>query len=240
MTGIELFNAITKIDDDVIDRISVANDRTRDLHIKKRKAFIKYASIAACFVLVAVVSGIILANRNHSLSGINELASGNPDTSNKIVLFMDWPYYKTSEEVIEASTHIYAGKVTGISFTVLDGRTGLEDLDPVSESTSRMFYTVYTVEITDSYKGTSNKTVKIAVNGGISGSKESEQVSLIRNSGLKFNGIPIMSEKIELSVGQSYLFCIHRIGDYDHMINPDQFAFDLSSKDAKTIIACCK
>ena len=229
-----IYNAIVKVDDDLIDR-----SLTRKPNKKTKATIILSGSciaIAACFVLVAVISGVIPANRNHSLSGLNELISKNPGAS----ISMDWPYYKTAEETIEASSHIYSGKVIDISFTVLDSITGAEDLDPESESTSRMLYTVYTISVTDEYKGESAETVRIVVDGGLPGEKENEQFNIIRGSGLKWNGIPVTPEKVELSVGQSYLFCIHRVGDFDHIISPDQFAFLLNSKDAKTIIDCCK
>ena len=229
-----IYNAIVKVDDDLIDR-----SLTRKPNKKTKATIILSGSciaIAACFVLVAVISGVILANRNHYLSGHNELISKNPDAS----ISMDWPYYKTAEETIEASSHIYSGKVIDISFTVIDMKTGAEDLDPESESTSRMLYTVYTISVTDEYKGESAETVRIVVDGGLPGEKENEQFNIIRGSGLKWNGIPVTPEKVEISVGQSYLFCIHRVGDFDHIINPDQFAFLLNSKDAKTIIDCCK
>lgn len=233
-----IYNAIVKVDDDLIDRSLTRKP------IKKTKATIILSgsciAIATCFVLVAVISGVILANRNHSLSGFNELISKNLDASDQIVISMDWPYYKTAEETIEASSHIYSGKVIDISFTVLDMKTGAEDLDPESESASRMLYTVYTISVTDEYKGESAETVRIVVNGGLPGEKENEQFNIIRGSGLKYNGIPVTPEKVELSVGQSYLFCIYRVGDFDHIINPNQFAFLLNSKDAKTIIDCCK
>ena len=229
-----IYNAIVKVDDDLIDR-----SLTRKPNKKTKATIILSGSciaIATCFVLVAVISGVIPANRNHSLSGLNELISKNLDAS----ISMDWPYYKTAEETIEASSHIYSGKVIDISFTVLDMKTGAEDLDPESESTSRMLYTVYTISVTDEYKGESAETVRIVVDGGLPGEKENEQSNIIRGSGLKYNGIPVTPEKVELSVGQSYLFCIHRVGDFDHIINSNQFAFLLNSIDAKTIIDCCK
>ena len=241
MEEIKIYNALSKIDDDLIDS---------SLKRKANKRPI-YGVLAVSFVLlVSVVAGVYIANFEHKLTGDNGLilkntettdqSVSNPDEYQKIIIQMDWPFYNTAEGVVEASSHIYSGTVTDISFTILDGMTGVEDFDPESESASRMFYTVYTIEITDSYKGANKTTAKIATNGGLSGIRESEQFSIIRSSGLRYNGIPVTSEKIELSIGQSYLFCTHRVGDFDHIINPEQFAFELSSKDAKTIIACCK
>ena len=87
-----IYNAIVKVDDDLIDR-----SLTRKPNKKTKATIILSGSciaIAACFVLVAVISGVIPANRNHSLSGLNELISKNLDAS----ISMDWPYYKTAEE----------------------------------------------------------------------------------------------------------------------------------------------
>ncbi len=255
MTGIELFNAITKMEEDLIDKKTTDRNNSRVLPAREKSAAERTFAVAASFfLLVFIAAGITAVNLEQKRLGNYGLLSDSTDTVDvnvevpvewqKISMHMDWPYYETAEEIREASSQIYVGKVTDVSFTVLDGKTGAEDLDPASESTSRMFYTVYSVDIAREYRGESRKTVKIAVIGGLSGVKESEQFRMICDSGLnkKYNGIPIVAEtnRIGLSIGQEYLFCVNRVGEYDHIISPNQFVYDVRSKDAKAIIACCE
>lgn len=162
-------------------------------------------------------------------------------------LMMDWPYYATAEELIDASTHVYLGKVLDVSFTVLDIRTGEEVHDTADKDgrADRALYTVYTVAVTDARKGESAGTVTVAVNGGLAGTREEEQRRVLAESGLTptigggLSPIPYTPDALCLSVGEEYLFCVSRFGSFDHIVNPGQFAFDPDSSDAKTIIRCC-
>ena len=70
-----------------------------------------------------------------------------------LTLQQDWPSYETADEIVAAASNIYSGKVSEISFAIVDMKTGYIDEDPDSPSTSRMLYTVYTVEVDKNYKG---------------------------------------------------------------------------------------
>ncbi len=154
----------------------------------------------------------------------------------------DWPYYQYATEVVEASTHIYHGKVTDISFAIIDQRTGVVDQSPQSSATRRMLYTVYTIEITDHYKGDSPAEVRLCMEGGLIGYKEEEQYNLMNESGLleRYQGIPVCESYGTLPIGAEYLFCISRIGDFDHIISPTQFAYPMDSENSRKIIRACK
>ncbi len=154
----------------------------------------------------------------------------------------DWPYYNTSDEIVAASTNIYSGKVTDISFAVIDGRTGRVDGSPTSQSPFRMLYTVYTVSVDKNFKGDGSEA-KICVSGGLLGYKEEEQYKLMESSGLllKYGGIVICgSEQSTLAVGNEYIFCTSRNDEFDHIINPLQFAHHISSENARLIVDSCK
>lgn len=152
----------------------------------------------------------------------------------------DWPYYKTSEEIIEASTDIYSGTLKSISFEIIDYKTGTVDRSHDSLSTSRMLYTIYTIEVIDKYKGRSVSEMKISLEGGLVGYKEKEQYDLLKNAGLLRNNstIPTLGKDTHvLNIGEKYLFCtVKMAGEYELVINPDQFVFEMNSDMAKNII----
>ncbi len=74
----------------------------------------------------------------------------------------DYPLYSTADETANASTNIYSGKVTDRSFEIKDVKTGKADNSAESLGTSGMFYTVYTVFVTEAVKGTNPSEVKTA------------------------------------------------------------------------------
>ena len=77
-------------------------------------------------------------------------------------------YYSTADELMKACDIVMSGKVTGISFTVRDGRTNDEVTGNTSE-TDKEICTVYTVEKEAAYKntvGNESDSIDIYVNGG--------------------------------------------------------------------------
>lgn len=151
----------------------------------------------------------------------------------------DWPSYNTAEEIVKAATNIYSGTVIEISFSIVDMKTGSVDEDPKSTSTSRMLYTIYTVEVQESYKGDNASKIKICKTGGLNNYRVKEQYDLMNISGMlsQYSGIPVCDDECSLAVGKEYLFCTSRTaGDFDYIINPTQFAYDPNSENAKAII----
>lgn len=158
-----------------------------------------------------------------------------------VSIHADYPEYKTADEIVNGATNIYSGIIKDISFEIIDYKTGIADSSPVSDSTSRMLYTVYTVSVRESIKGENSSEIKICRMGGLKGYKEEQQYSILCSSGLidKYNGIPMVNEEceLELNIDNSYLFCTRRtVGEYDFVINLDQFATPTSSDIASLII----
>lgn len=164
--------------------------------------------------------------------------------NNKITnIHAEWPVYNSTEEIIESSSNIYSGEVTNISFEIIDMKTGKVDRSIKSDSNSRMLYTVYTVSVTTSFKGDNQGIIQICRTGGLVDYKEKEQYDLIKTSGLtsKYEGIPIIDNNRALEIGKEYLFCTSRtVEEFDFVINPTQFAHDINSQTAKTIMDLCK
>ena len=153
----------------------------------------------------------------------------------------DWPYYETAEELTDTATDVYIGKVKEISFVIIDRETNEPaDINSVQGGESSALYTVYTVEITDSFKGEKKDEVKIKVNGGLPGYKEDEQYKLQESLGSSI--IPVWDKNLEqLEIGSEYVFCtIHKYGSFEIIPSLYQFAFQIDSANAKAVLACIK
>lgn len=164
--------------------------------------------------------------------------------SSYVLLHADWPYYNTAEALIDAADNIYTGKVIDITFDIIDEVTGESDQSNLSESKDRMLYTVYIIEVSESYKGKNDGTKKLCIMGGILGFDENSQYSLMQKSGLitEYSGLPIDPEiGKKLIVGESYLFCgcESRTGNHDYIVNPVQYAFYVDSESAALIQEQC-
>ncbi len=213
--------------------------------LKERKskggmiACIKWTSLAACFcVAVAISIWLLISQFDGRLNGEypDDIQGGTADGGYKFVTVeADWPYYDTAKEVVDASSNVYLGRVTDISFTVMD---------PSGEGLSRMLYTVYTVTVTENYKGEHPAEVKLCVMGGLKGYKEREQYELMEQSGLAsmYRGIVVCHEDgAALAVGSEYLFCTSSgTDDFDHIINPLQFAHYIDSPNGKKLVRECE
>ena len=153
-----------------------------------------------------------------------------------VLTHFDYPSYSNAAEVVKAAENVYTGTVTDISFEIICMQTG-ETVDA-----SRMLYTVYTVQLSDSFKGENPDEIKIYRIGGLIGYKESVQYSMIEKAGLfdEYHGIPVTTDAdaSKLTVGAQYLFCTVRpVEGHDVPINPTQFAYDPASASANEIIA---
>lgn len=157
-----------------------------------------------------------------------------------IKLQPDWPVYHSVEEIVNASTNIYSGYVTDISFDIIDYSTGMSDINPNSGSRNRTIFTVYSISLRKNYKGESPSEIKICKIGGIYGYKEKEQYDLLRSAKIISDGVVgifVCDDDCTLSIGNEYLFCISRLGgDYDQIINPYQYAHPIDSENANSIV----
>ena len=138
----------------------------------------------------------------------------------------DWPIYEDVEELMEAGNVILLGKVTDISFQVLDSRTG----QPPSEDTQevdRSLYTIYDLDVITSYKGDSHETIKIRVLGGLEHIYEEEQLKALEEESQK--AIPIIKGKPNITIDETYLFVLHQYEDtMPTLVNMEQGVYDTS------------
>ena len=137
---------------------------------------------------------------------------------------VDWVWFRNAGELVDAADGIFTGRVTGISFGISD--------DDFKEP---MLHTFYTIEVLEAHKGALEGTVVIGMPGGIDACLE-EQDAVRREAGLR----PVILANVELSVGETYLFCANITEDgrvLHHTLL--QFAFPDESDDAAVIRRVC-
>ncbi len=193
------------------------------------------SALAVCLLAVVVSVGYYELNGGTGTNGLPSVPSG----SDVWVSAMgDWPYYKNAMEIADAAKNVFVGEVTGISFEIYDIRTGKPDRSYDPDNFTRLLNTVYTVKVKKSYKGENGETEIVVRVGGTVGYKEDEQKALLREAGLSDGSkIQVVAGNFpDLKVGGSYLFCVVKRGDCCRIINPEQFAFDVSSATAQAIV----
>lgn len=143
----------------------------------------------------------------------------------------DWHIYQDAQELVEASVLVVLGKVTGISFQVLDQRTALLPTEK-TEEWNRSLYTMYDIDIITMYKGSPIKSTQVRMIGGLKDSYLEEQVAVLGKDIEK--GIPLMEDMPEIKIGETYLFALYQYEDTaPTLLNLEQSVFDLHELDKK-------
>jgi len=143
----------------------------------------------------------------------------------------DWPEYKNASEVVEKADLVFEGKVTGISFQVLDARTSLPPTSD-TEEWNRSLHTVYDVEIISTYKGSAQGRIQVKMDGGIRGVRVDEQLKVLGADASK--GIPVVEGMPVLAIGKTYLFVVKKNGTFPaSILNTNQSVYDLANSSAK-------
>ena len=194
------------------------------------------------------------ASNSHKNDDLGEITTHSPNTSsdfketaeNKEVSYLsmsaDWPVYSSSAELVEQADIVFTGKVTKISFTVLDSTNGL----PVTDSTTkqnRNLYTLYHVDVIDNYKGVYTKKLTFMVSGGLCNYNESTQIQIMKDNDARFadKGIPIWEGNTGYEIGKSYLFLLSAVENtYPVLINIDQSVYPLSEVSMEDITEMSK
>jgi len=139
-----------------------------------------------------------------------------------------YPSRKDAREVIERADIVVVGRVSNISFQVLDQTTALmptEESDPMD----RRLCTIYDIEVATLYKGEIQKPLQIRVDGGLKGYRVREQLGLMNKmEAWPSDGILVQSQMPKIEEGNSYLFALVQFetGIPTNM-NPDQSIFNL-------------
>ena len=129
-------------------------------------------------------------------------------------------------ELVHAANVVFTGKITDISFEVLD-----LDALPATEETEkrhRHLHTVYTVETIDQYKGNVEETVQVRIIGGIKDYKTDEQMSVLNETEREM-GIPIVTGSVPYTIGDTYLFVLYQFETgAPTVLNLDQSVYSLN------------
>ncbi|WP_366509115.1 dockerin type I repeat-containing protein [Ruminococcus sp.] len=129
----------------------------------------------------------------------------------------DYPYYNTVSDLANKANQVFSGKVTNISFEMLD-LTTMQPVKADEDSQRAMICTIYEIEAEEVYAGTPT-IVKLRIEGGIPSSFEQEQITLLGS-----DTIPVMEGTPVLEVGANYLFALYYAdgSEYSSILNPLQ------------------
>jgi len=137
----------------------------------------------------------------------------------------DWTIFPSAQELVDESQLVFTGKVTDISFQMLDGTTGYAPTEKTEEINNQL-YTFYDIEIITLYKGEASKSIQVAIRGGIMDYREDEQLTVMGKYAEK--GIPISEEIPKLEVGETYLLALGKNGDLPAFnLTPAQSIYNL-------------
>lgn len=145
-----------------------------------------------------------------------------PDTYAQMCI--EWPHYDTVEALVNDVAYVFRGKVSGISFEVIDTHTGRPAQEGAQDE-ALLLYTVYEITPVKFYKGEEKSSMYIAVPGGIRERMEEEQLAILDHAGITPT-IPIVEGALILEEGAEYLFAACDLGS-EYLAIPcmDQFAF---------------
>lgn len=129
----------------------------------------------------------------------------------------DYPYYNTVSDLAGKANQVFSGRVTNISFELLNMIT-MQPLKDGEDTQWAMICTIYEIEAEKVYAG-SPTIVKLRIEGGISSGFEQEQTTLLGS-----DKIPVMEGAPVLYVGDKYLFALYHADDseYSSILNPLQ------------------
>ncbi len=150
--------------------------------------------------------------------------------------YADWPWYSTTEELVDHATCIYEGTVTGISFGIVDRSGKLYTKGDDVDKSELELVTFYEVEVTKTHKGEHGEKHYVKVEGGYGGYDVATQVALLKDAGIydeKF-GIWTMNISKRPKVGDSWMFCVIHSNDfgYDYIVNNTQYIFRVDESTA--------
>lgn len=249
MKSEKFFEIFTDLDDDLIVNAVPDNREPETVHPAARsftwKTFaLSAAAVIAVFAAVFVGIKLIGSHRLNSNdppvnapANSSETQTSSDDTNSEVLriaywdMEADWITYSSADELIKENDIIVSGKVTGISFEMLDKKTATV-VDANTKDSDAELCTIYHVDVITPYKGYSDKTLQIRMHGGLEGYEDDKQLELLRKHGCDMIYYLQNAPKIEL--GEEYLFVLAQFeGTLPTIINPAQTAFPLNDRTSK-------
>lgn len=187
--------------------------------------------VVAVLILASCSAGQNPSNKNALVADTGMNGSSLAYEVDYNTMSADWPIYKDVTELTEAADAILLGKVTGISFQVLDDRTARPPSDE-TEEWNRSLNTIYDIDVITSYKGDSLKNIKVRMLGGQKAVFVEEQLAALGEDAE--NGIPILEGMPEIKIGETYLFVLYQYKDtMPTLVNVGQGAYEIHDPLAK-------
>lgn len=246
----KFFEAFTELDDDLVENAVPKKDTEYDV-VKPALRIHSWRPIAAAAAVAAAAFGVTFAGMKlfgsgkigtapaHGLTDSDNTGlyqsetfnSGDFDGPKFGETIVDWVMYDSAEELVKAGDIICTGKVTDISFELLDKKTARALTDGDDPKNGEL-NTIYEIEVTKQYHsyredGIRFDKLKFRVMGGLEDYKTDEQLELLKGTG--DDTILVMHEPPEIKIGEEYLFILKQ---YDNtlpcIINAPQAAFPLS------------
>lgn len=150
-------------------------------------------------------------------------------------MYVDWLAYSDTEKLMDAGNIVILGKVTGISFQMLDSQTAYPPTED-SNAEDCFLYTIYDVEVLTSYKGTASGTIKIRLIGGLKDIYLNEQIAALTGSDER--EIPVVVGMPKMEIGESYLFVLYQYEDtMPTPVNPEQGMYKLDDPLEKDVFS---
>ncbi|MCL1789320.1 MAG: hypothetical protein FWG33_03100 [Oscillospiraceae bacterium] len=168
-----------------------------------------------------------LGNGNTNLEDFIDIESVEYNT-----IEFDWTPYQNAEEIIEDADLVVIGKVLEASFHVVDANTGLT---PTQETEDYDYFltTRFDIDVITVYKGETEKSIQVGKPGGIRDYHVEKQLGVIKETGVRFDSIPISEEFIEIEIEETYLFALGDASRGDlqlyGFLNPVQFLYKLDN-----------
>ncbi|MCL2508204.1 MAG: hypothetical protein FWF05_03405 [Oscillospiraceae bacterium] len=141
-----------------------------------------------------------------------------------------WYPHKNAEELVESADAVIIGKVSGISFQILDATTGMPP-DEKTEERHRRLWTIYDINILTAYKGSESSSLKIKTDGGLKDYRVEEQLELIKDLTPPNNIIAVSGETSMIKMGETYLFTLSQSRNWEffNVMTPSQSIHNLKN-----------
>ncbi|MBD5116646.1 MAG: hypothetical protein HDT48_03905 [Ruminococcaceae bacterium] len=198
-------------------------------------------------IILFLMTAALLSGCSTDSESLSKDLSANSISENNVTYnysVSDYPVYKKTEELISASDIVLTGRVTDVSFKMLDYKTALPPTEE-SEEGDITLCTIYTVEVISIYKGNVSESINIRVAGGIKDKYLDQQIQVLGERASK--GITVAEDMPEIKIGETYLFSlmvfegtdpcllnfeqgIISVSDFNSTVVKDEFGY-ISAKD---------
>lgn len=188
------------------------------------------------FLLIAVLLSGCSAD-NESLSkdfSVNNISEYNVTYNYS---FSDYPVYENTKELVSASDIVLTGRVTDVSFKMLDYTTALPPTEETEERDITLC-TIYTVEVISTYKGDASESINIRIAGGLKDQYLEQQLQVLGERASEGITITVAEDMPEIKIGETYLFSLAVFEGTDPclcLMNPDQGVISVSDLNSTVV-----